>query len=116
MHRNEYFIMKHIILPEYISWLSSLVNVSVEYLLGHQNGKQRKGGPVRKARRIFEKVSRRPESWTPIFLNIILAQSVPSPLNTAVSMKKGRTQSCPPKPNGRRRKVHPYYQLLTINY
>jgi hypothetical protein len=71
MHCNEYSIMEHIILPEYISWLSSSLNVSVEYLLVHQNGKQRKGGLVGKARRIFEEVSRLPRHKQQRILGII---------------------------------------------
>jgi transcriptional regulator with XRE-family HTH domain len=57
--------------PEYISELSSLLNVSVDYLLGHQNGKKRKGGPVGKARRIFEEVSKLPRHKQQRILGII---------------------------------------------
>ena len=44
--------------PEYISKLAAMLNVSADYLLGHQNGGQRKNGPVGKARRVFEEVSK----------------------------------------------------------
>jgi transcriptional regulator with XRE-family HTH domain len=40
--------------PEYIFKIAAVLNVSVDYLLGHENGGQRKGGPVGKARRTSE--------------------------------------------------------------
>ena len=46
--------------PDYIAKIASVVNVSVDYRLGRENGGQRKGGPVGKARRFFEEVSKLP--------------------------------------------------------
>jgi transcriptional regulator with XRE-family HTH domain len=57
--------------PEYIAKLSSLLNVSVDYLLGRENGGQRKGGPIGKARRVFEEVSRLPRHKQQRILGIV---------------------------------------------
>jgi transcriptional regulator with XRE-family HTH domain len=57
--------------PEYISSLAEVLNVSVDYLLGHDNGGQRKGGPVGKARRIFEEVSQLPRHKQQRILGIV---------------------------------------------
>lgn len=57
--------------PEYISRLAALLNVSVDYLLGHENGRQREGGPVGKARRVFEEVSRLPRHQQQRILGIV---------------------------------------------
>jgi transcriptional regulator with XRE-family HTH domain len=46
--------------PEYILKIALALDVSVDYLLGNVNGGQRKGGPVGKARRVFEEVSKLP--------------------------------------------------------
>jgi transcriptional regulator with XRE-family HTH domain len=46
--------------PEHISRLAALLNVTVEYLLGHQDPAKRYSGPVGKARQVFEEVSRLP--------------------------------------------------------
>jgi len=48
--------------PEYISGLADLLNVSVDYLLGREKSSRRRGGPVGKARQLFEQVSRLPRS------------------------------------------------------
>lgn len=40
--------------------LAAVLNVSVEELLGQDNGNRRKGGPTGKVRQVFEKVSRLP--------------------------------------------------------
>jgi transcriptional regulator with XRE-family HTH domain len=57
--------------PEYLSKLSSLLNVSVDYMLGHENGGQRKGGPTGKARRVFEEVSKLPRHQQQRILGIV---------------------------------------------
>lgn len=57
--------------PEYISGLAGILNVSVDYLLGYQNGTQRKGGPVGKARRVFEEVSKLPRHQQQRILGIV---------------------------------------------
>jgi hypothetical protein len=43
----------------------------MDYLLGRENGKQRKGGPVGKARRVFEEVSRLPRHKQQRILGIV---------------------------------------------
>jgi transcriptional regulator with XRE-family HTH domain len=57
--------------PEYISKIANVLNVSVDYLLGHENGGQRKGGPIGKARRVFEEVSRLPRHKQQRILGIV---------------------------------------------
>jgi hypothetical protein len=67
--------------PGYIAKIAGVLNVSVDYLLGRQNGKQQRGGPVGKARRIFEEVSKLPRHKQQRILGIIedliTAQQVP---------------------------------------
>jgi hypothetical protein len=48
-----------------------VLNVSVDYLLGRENGGQRKGGPVGKARRVFEEVSKLPRHQQQRILGIV---------------------------------------------
>jgi transcriptional regulator with XRE-family HTH domain len=57
--------------PEYIATLSSLLNVSVDYLLGRENGGQKRGGPIGKARRVFEEVSKLPRHKQQRILGIV---------------------------------------------
>ena len=57
--------------PHYISSLAAFLNVPVDYLLGHQDSVQRKGGPVGKARRVFEEVSRLPRHQQKRILGIV---------------------------------------------
>jgi transcriptional regulator with XRE-family HTH domain len=57
--------------PESISKLAEVLNVSVDYLLGHENGRNRRGGPVGKARRIFEEVSQLPRHRQQRILGIV---------------------------------------------
>ena len=57
--------------PEYISKLSSMLNVSVDHLLGRENEGKRKGGPVGQARRIFEEVSKLPRHKQQRILGIV---------------------------------------------
>lgn len=56
---------------ESISSLAEALNVSVDYLLGHDNGGHRKGGSVGKARRIFEEVSHLPRHKQQRILGIV---------------------------------------------
>ena len=44
--------------PEQIEKVAEALNVSVEYLFGKQVSRMRAGGPVGRARRVFEKVSK----------------------------------------------------------
>jgi transcriptional regulator with XRE-family HTH domain len=46
--------------PEHLSQLATILNVSVDDLLGHSKRPQRGTGPVGKVRRVFESVSRLP--------------------------------------------------------
>jgi transcriptional regulator with XRE-family HTH domain len=57
--------------PDYIAKIASVLNVSVDYLLGRENGVQRKGGPVGKARRVFEEVSKLPRHKQQRILGIV---------------------------------------------
>jgi transcriptional regulator with XRE-family HTH domain len=57
--------------PEYISKIALALSVSVDYLLGHENGGHRKGGPVGKARCVFEEVSRLPRHKQQRILGIV---------------------------------------------
>jgi transcriptional regulator with XRE-family HTH domain len=57
--------------PLYIAEIAGVLNVSVDYLLGRENGGQRKGGPVGKARRVFEEVSRLPRHQQQRILGIV---------------------------------------------
>lgn len=45
--------------------------MSVDYLLGHENGAPRKGGPVGKARRVFEEISKLPRQRQQRILGIV---------------------------------------------
>ena len=57
--------------PDYIAKIASVLNVSVDYLLGRENAVQRKGGPVGKARRVFEEVSKLPRHKQQRILGIV---------------------------------------------
>jgi transcriptional regulator with XRE-family HTH domain len=57
--------------PDHLSKLASILNVSAEYLLGHQNGPKRKGGPVGRARRVFEEVSKIPRHKQQRILGVV---------------------------------------------
>ena len=48
--------------PEHLVQLSVILNVTVDYLLGKENGRKRSGGPAGKARQIFERVSQLPRA------------------------------------------------------
>ena len=46
--------------PEHLVQLSAILNVTVDHLLGQENGSKRGHGPAGKARQIFERVSQLP--------------------------------------------------------
>ena len=48
-----------------------MLNVSVDYLLGRENGGPKKGGPIGKARRVFEEVSKLPRHQQQRILGIV---------------------------------------------
>ena len=48
--------------PEHLVQLSAILNVTVDYLLGKENGRKRGGGPAGKARQVFERVSQLPRA------------------------------------------------------
>jgi transcriptional regulator with XRE-family HTH domain len=48
--------------PEHLVQLSAILNVTVDHLLGKENGSKRGSGPAGKARQIFERVSQLPRA------------------------------------------------------
>jgi transcriptional regulator with XRE-family HTH domain len=48
--------------PEQLAALADILDTSVDYLLGRKTGPQRKGGPVGRARRLFEDISKLPRN------------------------------------------------------
>jgi|SRR5208283_2888210 transcriptional regulator with XRE-family HTH domain len=48
--------------PEHLVRLAEILNITVDYLLGKENGRKRGGGPAGKARHIFERVSQLPRA------------------------------------------------------
>ncbi len=57
--------------PEHIAGLAGLMNVSVDHLLGRQATPKRSGGPVGRARRLFEQVSQLPRHQQQRILSLI---------------------------------------------
>jgi transcriptional regulator with XRE-family HTH domain len=57
--------------PEQIQKLAEVLSVSVEHLFGEDEKKQHKGGPVGKARRIFEELSKIPRSQQTHVLTVV---------------------------------------------
>lgn len=57
--------------PEHISALAEVLGVSVEYLLGPEGHPRRNGGPVGKARRVFEEVSKLPRHRQQRILQVV---------------------------------------------
>lgn len=57
--------------PDQIQKLAEVLNVSVEHLFGEDEKKQHKGGPVGKARRIFEELSKIPRSQQTHVLTVV---------------------------------------------
>jgi len=48
--------------PEHLVQLAEILGVTVDYLLGKENARKHSGGPVGKARQIFERVSKLPRA------------------------------------------------------
>jgi transcriptional regulator with XRE-family HTH domain len=48
--------------PEHLVQLTAILNVTVDYLLGKENGRKHSGGPAGKARQVFERVSQLPRA------------------------------------------------------
>jgi len=48
--------------PDHLLHLAEILNVTVDHLLGKENGRQRGTGPAGKARQIFERVSQLPRA------------------------------------------------------
>jgi transcriptional regulator with XRE-family HTH domain len=46
--------------PEHLIRLAEILNVTVDYLLGKENGRKRRGGPAGKLRQVFERASQLP--------------------------------------------------------
>jgi transcriptional regulator with XRE-family HTH domain len=57
--------------PEHIAQLADVLNVSAEHLLGQAPAKQRGGGPVGKARRVFEQVSKLPRNQQQHIIRVV---------------------------------------------
>jgi transcriptional regulator with XRE-family HTH domain len=57
--------------PDFIAKIAGVLNVSVDCLLGRENGGHRQGGPVGKARRVFEEVSKLPRHKQQRILGIV---------------------------------------------
>jgi transcriptional regulator with XRE-family HTH domain len=59
--------------PEQLAALADALGVSVDYLLGRQNGRKRGKGPVGRAKRAFEQVSKLPRSQQQYILKVVEA-------------------------------------------
>ena len=59
--------------PEYITQLAAKLNISVDYLLGHESAPKRGNGPVGKARQVFETVSQLPRGQQQKILEVVEA-------------------------------------------
>jgi transcriptional regulator with XRE-family HTH domain len=57
--------------PEHLVQLAAILNVTVDYLLGKENGRQRRGGPAGKARQVFEQVSQLPRHQQQRVLQVV---------------------------------------------
>jgi transcriptional regulator with XRE-family HTH domain len=57
--------------PENITQLAGALNVSVDYLLGQENERRHGGGPVGKARQIFEEVSHLPRHQQQRIISVV---------------------------------------------
>jgi transcriptional regulator with XRE-family HTH domain len=57
--------------PEHLAQMATVLNVPVDYLLGRANQLKRNGGPVGKARRIFEEVSKLPRNRQQRILGVV---------------------------------------------
>ncbi len=59
--------------PEHLVKLSAVLEVSVEYLLGQEEPRKRGAGPVGKARRVFESLSKLPRHQQQHILSVVEA-------------------------------------------
>lgn len=59
--------------PEHLVMLSTVLEVSVEYLLGQEEPRKRGSGPVGKARRVFESLSKLPRHQQQHILTVVEA-------------------------------------------
>lgn len=59
--------------PEHIAQLAVILGVPVEFLVGQEPPKERKGGPVGRARRAFEQVSKLPRTQQQHILKVVEA-------------------------------------------
>jgi transcriptional regulator with XRE-family HTH domain len=57
--------------PEHLVQLAVTLNVTVDYLLGKESTRKRGGGPVGKARRMFEEVSKLPRDRQQHVLRVV---------------------------------------------
>jgi len=57
--------------PEHLIQLAAVLNVTVDYLLGKESDHKRRGGPVGKARQVFEQVSKLPRHHQQRILGVV---------------------------------------------
>lgn len=57
--------------PEHLVQLAGVLNVPLDYLMGRENSTKRGGGPVGKARRMFEEVSKLPRDRQQHVLRVV---------------------------------------------
>jgi transcriptional regulator with XRE-family HTH domain len=71
--------------PEHLIRLAEILNVTVDYLLGKENARRRGGGPVGKARRVFEEVSKLPRNRQQRILGVVEDMLTAQQLNRQVN-------------------------------
>jgi transcriptional regulator with XRE-family HTH domain len=57
--------------PEHLAQLAAVLNVPLDYLMGRENATKRGGGPVGKARRMFEEVNKLPRDRQQHVLRVV---------------------------------------------
>jgi transcriptional regulator with XRE-family HTH domain len=57
--------------PEHLVKVAAILNVTVDYLLGKEDSRKRSGGPVGKARRVFEEVSKLPRNQQQHIIRVV---------------------------------------------
>jgi transcriptional regulator with XRE-family HTH domain len=57
--------------PEHLAQLAGVLNVPLDYLMGRENSAKRGGGPVGKARRMFEEVNKLPRDRQQHVLRVV---------------------------------------------